>query len=432
MRVDHGDLLMSSVSPDAPTCLPDGTSYYGRLGEFAYDPDQDKAQCHLCGEWFRWVGGSHLLRRHGWTVANYRQAFGLSNRQSTRATGSRALLRKNAIQRVKDGRIAGPPVTAGRERVAGWRPLAQLRPEMAAEMHRTRNGDLDADTLGVWSTELVWWQCQACGHEWQARIADRVRAAGCPACVRKNLIESVRDRPRGASLAERRPDLAAQLHPTRNGELDPSTLALHSHRRLWWRCSECGHEWQASPVDRCRNTGDCAACSSRRGRIVPPARSLAALHPALAAELHPTCNGELDPWTLGTNSRQVLWWRCRECGHEWQDTPQDRGRRISGGCPRCSPWAHAGSVPRSRSLAALRPAVAEELHPTRNGQLDPWTLGAYSKRTAWWQCKQCGHEWQARVSKRTEGTGCPRCYLQTRRTALTHFAARELSTGRGD
>ena len=33
--------------------LEDGTPYVGQLGELAYDPDEDKVQCHLCGGWYR-------------------------------------------------------------------------------------------------------------------------------------------------------------------------------------------------------------------------------------------------------------------------------------------------------------------------------------------------------------------------------------------
>ena len=30
----------------------------------------------------------------------------------------------------------------------------------------------------------VWWLCGACGHEWQARVADRATATRCPMCAR--------------------------------------------------------------------------------------------------------------------------------------------------------------------------------------------------------------------------------------------------------
>lgn len=42
--------------------LEDGTPYVGELGELAYDPDEDKMQCHLCGGWYRVIGSSHLRR----------------------------------------------------------------------------------------------------------------------------------------------------------------------------------------------------------------------------------------------------------------------------------------------------------------------------------------------------------------------------------
>jgi hypothetical protein len=51
-----------TVAASSVPRLEDGTPYFGGLGELAYDPDEDRVQCHLCGEWFRFVGGSHLRR----------------------------------------------------------------------------------------------------------------------------------------------------------------------------------------------------------------------------------------------------------------------------------------------------------------------------------------------------------------------------------
>jgi hypothetical protein len=54
------DRSAQAASERAPERLADGTVYYGRIGEIAYDPEEDKVQCHLCGGWFRCVGGPHL------------------------------------------------------------------------------------------------------------------------------------------------------------------------------------------------------------------------------------------------------------------------------------------------------------------------------------------------------------------------------------
>jgi DNA-directed RNA polymerase subunit RPC12/RpoP len=89
----------------------------------------------------------------------------------------------------------------------------------------------------------------------------------------------------GQSLAELRPDLAAEVHSTRNGDLDPDAVARWSVLPVWWRCASCGHEWEVSPTNR---TG-CPWCAVHR---VPRERSLAVLQPDLAAELHPSRNGD--------------------------------------------------------------------------------------------------------------------------------------------
>jgi len=63
---------------------------------------------------------------------------------------------------------------------------------------------------------------------------------------------------------------------------------------------------------------------------------------------------------------------------------------------------------RERSLAVVAPVVAAQLHPTRNGPTTAETVSAGSRIRLWWQCP-AGHDWQATVTDRTSGTGCPYC-----------------------
>ena len=45
-------------------------------------------------------------------------------------------------------------------------------------------------------------------------------------------------------LAAKAPDVAAQWHPTLNGNLTPEMVTPGSHRRVWWQCP-LGHTWKA-------------------------------------------------------------------------------------------------------------------------------------------------------------------------------------------
>src|SRR5581483_1125272 len=78
--------------------LVDGTPYFGRLGGIAYDADEDKTQCHLCGEWFRLVGGKHLLCKHGISLAEYRELFQLPVKVATCSPGQSRAASERAVR----------------------------------------------------------------------------------------------------------------------------------------------------------------------------------------------------------------------------------------------------------------------------------------------------------------------------------------------
>jgi hypothetical protein len=60
------------------------------------------------------------------------------------------------------------------------------------------------------------------------------------------------------------PELLAEWHPTRNVGLDPTALARGSHRRAWWRCAACGHEWQTQIHSRAYAGSGCPRCARKR------------------------------------------------------------------------------------------------------------------------------------------------------------------------
>ena len=68
--------------------------------------------------------------------------------------------------------------------VPNERSLATNCPELLAELYPTRNLHLDPDKLGASSNAKVWWCCATCDHEWQAKVGNRSRGSGCPACAR--------------------------------------------------------------------------------------------------------------------------------------------------------------------------------------------------------------------------------------------------------
>jgi hypothetical protein len=52
--------------------------------------------------------------------------------------------------------------------------------------------------------------------------------------------------PKGKSLAEVNPELAKQLHPTKNGDLTANDVSSGSDAKIWWKCNNGeDHEWSS-------------------------------------------------------------------------------------------------------------------------------------------------------------------------------------------
>ncbi len=59
-------------------------------------------------------------------------------------------------------------------------------------------------------------------------------------------------------------------------------------------------------------------------------------------------------------------------------------------------------------MATVYPHLAKQWHPSKNLDLTPTDVLSSSHKMVWWICEH-GHEWQAIVKSRTEGSGCPVC-----------------------
>jgi hypothetical protein len=229
--------------------------------------------------------------------------------------------------------------------VSGW-------PELVAEWHPKRNAGLEPSEVSYGSGRKVWWKCpRGPDHEWRASPNNRTAGrTGCPFCAGRKV--SVTN-----SLATRRPDLAKQWHPTRNGKVGPERIVAGSARPVWWKCPvDPGHEWRGSPHDRSTLMGGCPFCLDRR---VCSTNSLAATQPRIAAEWHSTKNRRLTPHDVVEGSGHLVWWRCSlHSEHEWRASVSNRTLRRSG-CPFCS----GRTASAEHCLAVAYPTITREWHP---------------------------------------------------------------------
>lgn len=64
-------------------------------------------------------------------------------------------------------------------------------------------------------------------------------------------------------LATVYPLIAEEWNHEKNGDLLPSQITSRNNKKVWWKCRECGYEWETRIVHRANGHG-CPVCSKRK------------------------------------------------------------------------------------------------------------------------------------------------------------------------
>jgi len=121
-------------------------------------------------------------------------------------------------------------------------------------------------------------------------------------------------------------------------------------------------------------------------------------YPELVSEWHPTKNGDSRPEDFTHGSNKKVWWLCPK-NHSYDSVISDRTSKKTTGCQKC------------KSLDILFPKIADEWHPTKNGELKPDTITHGSNKKVWWLCPK-GHSYNLVIFSRTKKDkpqGCQKC-----------------------
>ena len=286
------------------------------------------------------------------------------------------------------------PFCSGRRPVIGENDVCTIFPILREEFHPTKNGDLRLEDYKQDSGIMVWWRCKK-GHEWQDSIRSKTRKGGkCPKClgIKTRVVSGVND------FATLHPQIAKELDPCNNKEIDITKLACKSHLKMFWRCSE-GHVYEMSVKKRTERGSGCPYCAGRYA--VDGETDLLTVMPELAMEWDVEANKPLRPSDLKPMSNKKVWWRC-PTNHLYRAKISERAKGH--GCPYC---AGKHSIIGVNDLATACPELVEEWDYSSN-DIPPECYTAGSSKKVNWICPE-GHKWAARIKDRVGGTKCPYC-----------------------
>ena len=146
--------------------------------------------------------------------------------------------------------------------------------------------------------------CPNCNQEFEAKIQNIVRSVdkgftGCSVCTGHKVVPGIND------LASQCPEVAAMW--SSKNELSASEVAVKSGQKVFFKCRDCGQEFEASIVNVVRSvSNDCTGCYNCKmkkiGAISKPECFVVRLMLAFAGE-----NGIANPFSdvrniLGENS----------------------------------------------------------------------------------------------------------------------------------
>lgn len=289
--------------------------------------------------------------------------------------------------------------------------LANTRPELAKEWDYEKNGSLMPEMISGKSNQKVWWKCPNCGNSWKQSPNIRKSTGYCLRCISDFVKQGEND------LQTVRPYLADEWNYQRN-EGKPNEYTNTSNALVWWKCSDCGMEWEETIASRNRKVFNnikprCPQCEKRwkpkpksgwykaSPKIVN--ENLLELFPEVAIEWDEENNNGFLPENVTYSSGYRASWICPK-GHKYKAIVSNRTTKGSG-CPYCS---NKKVLIGYNDLATTHPDLIKEWIVEKNLPITPDSVIGGSKKI-WWRCLKCKNEWQASISVRKSGSGCPIC-----------------------
>ena len=230
------------------------------------------------------------------------------------------------------------------------RPYISEVPELIEQWDYDRN-KLEPSKVTIGSHKEAYWICPYCKKSYPALIQNKgiKKGRGCRECTDKRLSSLTHERrfKQGVNdLKTQRPDLLLDWDYELN-DIDPSEVAVGSGIPSHWKCHICGYTWVTSPNSRTTNNSGCKKCGNRkisektRERAIRSGNTLQNLYPDIAAEWHPTLNGEKTPDNTAPSSNDRVWWKCATCGNVYLQKVDNRTGYKHAGCNKCNKYMHS-------------------------------------------------------------------------------------------
>jgi hypothetical protein len=270
------------------------------------------------------------------------------------------------------------------------------------------NQESELKTVTVKATREANWICPDCDNRFPEKVFIMAQSPRCPACLELKRAEY--ERLRTVPVSE----VPALLIAWDDEDADPGEVMVAGSGTLRRFMCPAGHRPRMNPYGYL--TDGCSICRGLATRKKNGRQTLASALPEIAAQWHPTRNGnKVTPESIGPGSTKPFWWKAGCCGHEWEDSVRNRDKYQRWRCPACKTILH--------SFGCRDPGLAAEWSPENT--TTPWHLRPFAETPflpKWICAVNSEHRWEAPLASRSSGADCPECRVAGKsKVELDHF-----------
>lgn len=149
----------------------------------------------------------------------------------------------------------GCPICANRRVIKGINDLGTCNPTLAKEFDIKRN-KIEPSEVVYGGYKKYWWKCKK-GHSYECSIRDKINGYACPICSSHKIQVGYND------LKTINPQLASEFNLSKNNGKTTEDYMPNSGKTVWWKCSKCGFEWEASIFKRNKGQKKCPNCNKK-------------------------------------------------------------------------------------------------------------------------------------------------------------------------
>ena len=227
----------------------------------------------------------------------------------------------------------GCPYCSGRRILKGYNDFESQKRDYLKYWDYEKNEIKPSEISGS-SHKEVYWKCPDCFGEWKMSVNRLTTQKGCPYCSGRRVLKGFND------LQSNAPELIKEWSYEKNTNIKLDEVTVGSGQIVWWKCPNCFNHYKAKIYDRTRTDGKKSSCPYCSGNVVIKGHNdLKSQYPNLIEEWNYERNTDINPDELGKYSTRKVWWKCKNCGHEWITTPENRAR-DNNGCPKCNSRVH--------------------------------------------------------------------------------------------